>query len=298
MSTSAALGVRTTGEIATQPDCWTRAIEIAADEAAKLPRPGERVLVIGCGTSFFIAQAYAALREAAGHGETDALVASEVPVRPRPYDRIVALSRSGTSAEVVTAVERLAANTPVTAVVGVTDTPVATAARDVVHLGFADEESVVQTRFATSALTLLRAAVDGDLRGLVPDGVRALTSGLPPVPERQLVVLATGWAVGLAQEGALKCRESAAAWVEAYPAGEYRHGPIAVADHRTLVWAMTPLPDIQSTAVMATGAALEQGRLDPMAELVRLQRFAVLWAQARGRDADSPTNLTRSVTEA
>ena len=52
---------------------------------------GERVAVTGCGTSWFIAQSYAAAREAAGQGETDAFAASEMPAGRR-YDRVVVLS--------------------------------------------------------------------------------------------------------------------------------------------------------------------------------------------------------------
>src|SRR3954468_14142809 len=85
-------------EIVSQPDCWTRAAKLADSPA--LPATGERVAVIGCGTSWFMAKAYAALREQAGHGETDAFQASEFPLRRR-YDRIVAITRSGTTTEVV-----------------------------------------------------------------------------------------------------------------------------------------------------------------------------------------------------
>src|SRR5207248_11135517 len=62
-------------EIASQPACWGLAVELAARSAEALPRPGERVAVLGCGTSWFMAMAYAALREAAGHGDTDAFAA-------------------------------------------------------------------------------------------------------------------------------------------------------------------------------------------------------------------------------
>jgi fructoselysine-6-P-deglycase FrlB-like protein len=294
--TASTLGSRTIHEIQTQPACWTRAQEVAATNPG-LPQSGERVLVLGCGTSYYIAQAYAALREQAGHGETDAVVASELPERRRNYDRIVAISRSGTSAEVVEALRRVEGEAKLTSLVGVTNSPVADLTDQIVDLSFADEQSVVQTRFATTALATLRAGLGEDLSPAVADAKRALVSPLPEVPERQLVVLATGWASNLAQEAALKCREAAAAWVEAYPSGEYRHGPIAVADAGTLVWAMTELDAKQRDAVLATGAGLEQGQLDPMAELVRLQRLAVAWATKRGRDADSPVNLSRSVTD-
>src|SRR5205085_1538908 len=58
-------------EIASQPDCWARALERAAELGAPLPVQGARALVIGCGTSLHIARAYALLRETGGAGETD-----------------------------------------------------------------------------------------------------------------------------------------------------------------------------------------------------------------------------------
>src|SRR5690625_6105311 len=87
-------------ELRAQATTWRRALEALPAEQGKLPRPGERVLVIGCGTSWFMAMAYAALREAAGQGVTDAVTATEVSPA-RSYDRIVALSRSGTTTEII-----------------------------------------------------------------------------------------------------------------------------------------------------------------------------------------------------
>ena len=72
-------GSRTAQEVASQPACWRHAARLAADVAGSLPAPGERVAVAGCGTSWFMAQSYAAAREQAGHGETDAFAASEMP---------------------------------------------------------------------------------------------------------------------------------------------------------------------------------------------------------------------------
>src|SRR3954454_20742104 len=76
-------------EIQRQPDAWTRALGLLADVGPALPQPGERVAVLGCGTSWFMAGAYAALREDSGAGETDAFAASQFP-ESRSYDRVVA----------------------------------------------------------------------------------------------------------------------------------------------------------------------------------------------------------------
>lgn len=50
-------------EIARQPECWTAAAELAVEHAGLFPKAGERVAVVGCGTSWFMAQAVAGLRE-------------------------------------------------------------------------------------------------------------------------------------------------------------------------------------------------------------------------------------------
>ena len=224
-------GSRTAQEVASQPACWRHAARLAADVAGSLPAPGERVAVAGCGTSWFMAQSYAAAREQAGHGETDAFAASEMPAGRR-YDRVLVLSRSGTTTEIVQLLGRLAGTVPTVAITaaaqfmaqsyaaareqaghGETDAfaasempagrrynrvlvlsrsgttteivqllgrlrgtvptvaitaatwgPVAQAADEVIDLGFADEESVVQTRFATTELVLLRAHLGHDPR--------------------------------------------------------------------------------------------------------------------------------------
>src|SRR5436190_2834148 len=164
----------TATEIASQPDAWSAAAALAAGHAGVLPAPGARVCVIGCGTSLYVAQAYAALRERAGQGETDAFPASELPPGRR-YDVLLAISRSGTTTEVVQVLRGQALADRSLAVVAVADTPVTDAADDAVLLGFADERSVVQTRFATSALTLLREAVEpGAAAGAAADAERAL----------------------------------------------------------------------------------------------------------------------------
>jgi CRISPR-associated protein Cas5a/b/c len=296
--TPPALGRITSEEIASQPACWTRAQEQSRSGVKGLPAPGEKVLVLGCGTSYYVAAAYAWLREQRGHGPTDALIASELPEVLRGYDRVVAISRSGTTTEVHRALLRLRAEAPITAVLGTLDTPIASLSTDVVDLSYADERSIVQTRFPTTLLALLRACLGDDARAqaeLVDSGERAVNAEVTEAPPRQLVVLASGWAAALAQEAALKCRESAGMWAEAYATGEYRHGPISVAGPDTLVWAMTPLSDVEIAAVEATGARIHHGGTEPLAELVLLQRHAIAWAAAVGRDADLPVHLTRSV---
>lgn len=279
-------------EIVAQPDCWRR----VSDIDAPLPDKGLRVATVGCGTSWFMGMTYAVRREAAGHGWTDAFTASEFPLE-REYDAIVAISRSGTTTEVADVLTRYRGPARKIALVGVEDTPVADAADDVVSLAFADERSVVQTRFATTALAVLRASVGDDLAPVIEGAETALAAELPDaaVSAEQLTFLGHGWTVGLAHEAALKVREASQGWVESYPALDYRHGPISIAAPGRAVWMFGAAPLGLAADVERTGAAWLDSDLDPMAHLVLAQRVAVARARAAGLDPDHPRSLTRSV---
>ncbi|MET9730265.1 SIS domain-containing protein [Streptomyces sp. NPDC006458] len=302
---------RTSLEIASQPETWRQAAQSAGAAAGALPRNGERVAVVGCGTSWFMAHAYAQLREQGGHGETDAFAASEFPTG-RSYDRIVAITRSGTTTEVLDLLNRVKGTVATTALTADPATPVMTAADHAVVLDYADEKSVVQTRFATTALVLLRAHLEAE--NALPPGLRPLADAIedaesalavPLRPEvraaEQFTFLGTGWTYGLALEAGLKMREAAGAWTEAYPAMEYRHGPISITGPDRVAWLFGPAPQGLADDIARVGGHFHSvstdapGDLDPLADLILAQRLAVDLAEARGYDPDRPRNLTRSV---
>jgi len=282
-------------EIASQPECWETALTTAKDAAGVLPAPGARVAVIGCGTSLHIATAVAAAREAAGQGETDAFPASEMPVRP--YDLVVALSRSGTTTEILQALDQLPSSVPTLGITADPSTPIADAVDQLVVLDYADEASVVQTRFATSALTLLRAHIGHDMSPVISEAAEVLSRPVDPslVDRPHYVFLGRGWTLGVAAEAALKVREAASAWSEVYPALEYRHGPLSAAGGGTLVWMLGAQDPSLIRDISVTGATVESRERDPQAELVRAQRVAVATSRSRGLDPDQPRHLTRSV---
>jgi fructoselysine-6-P-deglycase FrlB-like protein len=282
-------------EVASQPACWRRAIDAVGEHRDNLPVPGERVAAIGCGTSLFVARAYAALREGAGAGETDAFPASEFPAGRR-YDRLVAISRSGTTSEILDVLAAIS-GTPATAITADAATPVAGVSTATIELAFAAERSVVQTRFPTTVLALLRASLGEELGDVVTAGDAAVSSPLPVAVDqvRQITFLGRGWAAAMAEEAALKCREAAAFWTESYPAMEYRHGPISVSEPGTVVWVFGESPPGLAADVAATGARFVDDALDPMVDLIRAQRLAVALARHAGRDPDRPRSLSFSV---
>jgi fructoselysine-6-P-deglycase FrlB-like protein len=256
------------------------------------------VAIIGCGTSFFMAQSFADLRERFGNGETDAFPASEFPTR-RSYDALVALTRSGTTTEVLRLLGRLRNGTGLRtlAITADSETPVVELADDQVVLDFAEEKSIVQTRFATTSLALWRAWLGEDLTAVIRQGQSALTDPLPPraLDSAQFTFLGSGMSIGIANEAALKLREASQSWTESYPAMEFRHGPISVVGPASTVWVFGPPPTGLLEELQATGAYVESSGLDPMADLIRTQRLAVALAEAKGLNPDEPRNLTRSV---
>jgi glucosamine--fructose-6-phosphate aminotransferase (isomerizing) len=286
----------TAREIASQPEVWRRSLDLLDTARELLVRPGEKILVIGCGTSAFVAESFAALREEAGFGLTDAAYASEPRVW-RDYDRVIALSRSGTTSEVLDALRGLPAGVPTTVVTAVSEAPIHDLVDDALVLDFADEESVVQTRFPTTFLLLARAAFGEDVDDIIADGAKTL--GLPLGIEvaalDHFVYLGTGWTYGLAQEAALKIREAAQAWSESYPLLDYRHGPLAVAHAGSIVWMIGRTEPELVEQIEATGALVVVSSHDPLIELALAQRLAVAVAENRGLNPDTPRYLTRSI---
>ncbi|MCU1645986.1 MAG: phosphosugar isomerase-like protein [Nocardia sp.] len=285
-------------EIASQPDNWAGAQIIADRNRALFPVSGENVAAIGCGTSLFMARAYAALRERSGQGLTDAWPAGQVPTGRR-YDRYVVICRSGTTTEVIDALRALPVEAPRTIICSSPGTPVL-ALGDSILIDDVDEQSVVQTRFATTTLAILRWSLGEDLTPVIAQARAVLAedaaTALGAVRYAdQITFTGMGFAAALGEEAALKLRESCQSWTESYLSTEYRHGPISIAAPGRAVWALGPLLPGFAADIAATGAHLEHRGIDPMADLVRVHRLCVLRAADLGLDPDHPRSLTRSV---
>jgi fructoselysine-6-P-deglycase FrlB-like protein len=281
-------------EIASQPDIWPTAIDLAA--TAVLPVPGERVAVIGCGSSLNVARCYARLREAAGHGQTDAYPASEL-TDTRQYDHMVFISRTGTTTEVLEALREAPDHVITTSLTADPSASLARETRNVVLLDFADERSVVSSRFITSAIVLVRAHLGEDLSGLTEAAAAAVSRPLPPelATRSEFTFLGRGWAAFVADEAALKLREASRSWAESYPAMEYRHGPISVSDESTVLWGIGDIPESLAADAARTGATVIAEGGDPLVALIGAQRLAVMLAARKGINPDQPRALSRSV---
>jgi fructoselysine-6-P-deglycase FrlB-like protein len=281
-------------EIFRQPASWTTAIARAA--AAPLPGPGERVAVIGCGSSLNVSRAYARLREDAGHGPTDAYPASEL-TRARTYDHMVYISRTGTTSEVLEALSEAPAGVATTTITAEPDAPLAQRADNVVLLDFADELSVVSSQFISTAIVLVRAHLGEDVSALPAAATAELARPLPAglAGRKEFTFLGTGWAAFVADEAALKLREASQTWAESYPAFEFRHGHISVSDPDTVVWGIGDIPESLALDAARTGATVIARGGDPLVGLIGAQRLAVELAARKGANPDQPRSLSRSV---
>ena len=279
-------------EIDSQPEVWRRAAELAIAEREAMPPAGERIALVGCGTSFFASQAIAVLRESRGLGESDAFAASEFPLT-REYDRVVAISRSGTTTEVVRVLAALEGR-PTLAISAVPASPVVEAAGAAVVLPFADEEAVVQTRFVTMVLALWQTWLG--LSDEVEEAARAVEGavGVDAAGDRlcsstsKLSVRALRRARERGRAG--RCRRSAGAWsgltrrwstATVRRAYLRRLGPCSAARRgRSRRAFRRPPPPPGSTVVDAD-------LIDVLA-LVAIECAAVTAALARGRDPNFP----------
>ncbi|MZD05158.1 sugar isomerase [Streptomyces sp. SID5785] len=259
-------------DVASQPDCWTRAAELAVRHRDALPRRGERVAVVGSGPAYAMAQAYASLREAGGHGETDAFSASAF-LYGREYDRIIALTRTGTAPVMTRLLGKVHGSVPSVVVTAAQDAP--DIADHTIRLDFAAEPaSAIATRFPTTVLALLRAQLGEKLDDATDDAHEAIEETLPHVllAAREFTFLGSGWTYGIAEAAAQLMRDNAGTWAQAYHEPEYRPGPAAA---QQVTWVFGDVPERLAQAVRDAGGTLVASARDPLADLVRVQRLAI-----------------------
>jgi len=185
---------------------------------------------------------------------------------------------------------------PALSITAVAGSPVARVTGTAVVLSFADEEAVVQTRFATSVLAPWRAWLRHRIEPLARLAGRRLDAALPVglLSREQSCSSAGGQASAWRPRRPSSCGRRRLAWSEAHPAMQFRHG----ADQRD--WAHDAGLVTGRTApglaeeIAATGAELEIAEHDPMVEFVRVHRAAIELAGSRGLDPNRPRRLSRS----
>jgi glucosamine--fructose-6-phosphate aminotransferase (isomerizing) len=313
----------------------------------------DRVLLLACGTSWHAALVGKFLIEGMARLPVEVDYGSEFRYRrPVVDDRTltVGISQSGETADTVAALsEARRAGAPVVAIVNVQGSQIARMADAVLATHAGPEIGVASTKAFTTQLVVLYLLAArlresrGLGKGLSPEE-RAALAHLPKAASqamalearlddlarryqgaRDFLFLGRGLHYPIALEGALKLKEISYIHAEGYPAGEMKHGPIALVDENMPVVVLAPhdgwrektisnLREVRSRDGIAIVVATREDRevsaaatdvlvipetipeLQPILSVIPLQLFAYHVAVRRGCDVDQPRNLAKSVT--
>ena len=313
-----------------------------------------RVALIGCGTSLHAAQVGRHLMERIAGLPAEAESASEFRYRDPYLDGrtlVVAIGQSGETADTVAAMHL--AKQKGGRLVTICNTENSQAARlaeGALYMRSGIEIGVASTKTFIASLTtlVLLAAHLGQVRGtLSSERSRELVAGLAHCPRlvgellanvgvyrqvaRQLyrfdnfLFLGRGINSPIAMEGALKLKELSYIHAEGYPAGEMKHGPIALIDRGMVTLALAPrdamydkvvnnIKEVKARDGLVVAVATQGDsdlppqvdhtlfippapeNLTPLLATVPLQLLAYHIAELRGCDVDQPRNLAKSVT--
>ena len=261
VDSKAAAGAHTIAEILSEPATWKSCLEATEQSGElqslneKLPRNIEWVF-IGCGSSFYLAQAAAASWSILTGEKARALPASEITLFPQLFpaaSQPVAITRSGYTSEALQAAEYLETklHLKTLAITCGNDTPIEKIASYCIKLTAADEKSTVMTRSFSSMLITLQslAAIRGKrgeflaALGGLPDQVAArlntIHSTIKSLAESRAfadyVFLAQGPFFGIAQESMLKVKEMSCSYAQCFHTLEFRHGPKSIVSPETLI---------------------------------------------------------------
>ena len=249
---------------------WRRAAALAPEHSLALPFAGEHVAVIGTGLARGVAQAYAALREDASHGPTDATEPDDLA--PRVYDRTVLLSAHGDEPALIEAVERLRSEAILAIAVGAPPgSPLDELAGVTVPLAAVAGVGGEEAAHAMTSLAVLRHHLLGTTGGA--DAGRALSAPLADAAGvRRWVFIGRRWTLGLAETAARAFRRRGAEAVAGTPSalGDGDLGPI---DRSVRVWSFGT-DEVIDVVAGTDQPAMHVPTLDPAAELVLALRAA------------------------
>jgi glucosamine--fructose-6-phosphate aminotransferase (isomerizing) len=329
--------------------------ELFGDGAWRMFKDAEQVLILACGTSYYAGLTAKYWLESMAAIPTQVEIASEYRYRdsvPNPRTLVVTITQSGETADTLAALKHArglgmpstltVCNVATSAMVR--ECALAYITRAGVEIGVASTKAFTTQLVGLFLMTLALAQVRGrlsdeqetaHLKALrhLPVAVQAVLALEPQViawseefaRKENALFLGRGLHYPIALEGALKLKEISYIHAEAYPAGELKHGPLALVTAAMPVVTVAPndqlLEKLKSNMqeVRARGGELyvfadagsriesqpgvrvirmpeHYGALSPILHVVPLQLLAYHTALARGTDVDKPRNLAKSVT--
>ncbi len=329
--------------------------EVFGDQAYKVFKQIDRVLILACGTSYYAGLTAKYWIESIAKIPVSVEIASEYRYRdsvPNPNTLVVTISQSGETADTLAALkharglgmEQTLTICNVSTSAMVRECKLAFITRAGVEIGVASTKAFTTQLTALFMLTLALAQVHGQLtdeqeiehvKALrhLPSAISAVLALEPQImawsdrfaAKENALFLGRGMHYPIALEGALKLKEISYIHAEAYPAGELKHGPLALVTEQMPVVTIAPndalLEKLKSNMqeVRARGGELyvfadagtkivnsegvhvirmpeNYGPLSPILHTIPLQLLAYHTACSRGTDVDKPRNLAKSVT--
>ncbi len=329
--------------------------ELFGDGAFRIFKDVQRVLILACGTSYYSGSTARYWLESIAGIPTTVEVASEYRYRdsvPDPKTLVVTISQSGETADTLAALKHARSlgmahtlticNVATSAMVR--ECAMSYITRAGVEIGVASTKAFTTQLVGLYLMTLALALARGRLSEVqeaehlkalrhLPVAVQAVLALEPQIiawseefaRKENALFLGRGLHYPIAMEGALKLKEISYIHAEAYPAGELKHGPLALVTDQMPVVTIAPndalLEKLKSNLqeVRARGGQLyvfadadshidnsegvhvirmpeHYGALSPILHVVPLQLLAYHTACARGTDVDKPRNLAKSVT--
>ena len=350
-------------EIFEQPEAIANTLEgvecaapsLFGAQANEMLKDIDGILILACGTSYYAASTARYWLESIAKVPTRVEIASEYRYRdsvPNPRNLIVAVSQSGETADTLAAIkhaqslghDKTLAICNVAGSALMRQTALGYVTRAGAEIGVASTKAFTTQLTALYLLTLtlakLRGHLESDAEAAALRQLRHLPSALGAVlalepqvmawaerfaPKQNALFLGRGMHYPIAMEGALKLKEISYIHAEAYPAGELKHGPLALVTGEMPVVTVAPndqlLEKLKSNMqeVRARGGELyvfadagihiesgpginvirmpeHYGMLSPILHVLPMQLLAYHTAVARGTDVDKPRNLAKSVT--
>jgi len=329
--------------------------ELFGDGAYGVFKEIDRVLILACGTSYYAGLTAKYWIECIAKVPVNVEIASEYRYRdsvPHPQTLVVTISQSGETADTLAALKHARSlgmphtlticNVSTSAMVR--ECKLAYITRAGVEVGVASTKAFTTQLAALFLLTLTLAQVNGRLTDeeeaehlkMMRHLPVALSSVLALEPQiiawaeefarkENALFLGRGMHYPIALEGALKLKEISYIHAEAYPAGELKHGPLALVTEEMPVVTIAPndalleklksnmqevrarggqlyvFADVDSRITSGDGLHVirlpeHYGDLSPILHVAALQLLAYHTALARGTDVDKPRNLAKSVT--
>ncbi|MFP3259732.1 MAG: glutamine--fructose-6-phosphate transaminase (isomerizing) [Sulfolobus sp.] len=295
-------------------------------------RNAERVVVVGAGTSYHAGLYFSLLLNRIGISSTPLIASEYYNIKGKKGDFVIAISQSGETIDVLQAIRKLKGEGGrIASMTNVIESAIARESEYKIYMRAGPEIGVAATKtFTTQLVSLLiiysiltkenlkkfEKADEEVYNALGLEGY-AKKIGEELSRARNIYYLGRGLSLPLAMEGALKIKEVAYVHAEAYPAGESKHGPIALVEKGFPVVFINDgeMPELLKNNVMemkARGAKIYvistnkrvgegdevhiESEIPPLSIAPIIQLIAYYASTAKGIDPDKPRNLAKTVT--